>query len=333
MADQNYPVGEPISTVTLPAATGGVGALSYTLEPMIAGLTFDPDARTLSGTPTEIGTYEMTYRAEDAAENTSPADAATLTFKITVHEAALRDTAPSFSGAVADYRYPVGEPIEDLTLPAASGGNGALTYSLEPSVPGLNFDAEARTLRGTPTTAGRNPMIYTVADADDNTGADDAATQAFTITVTAAATPATEVAEALAALERTGAIPTLDRSASILGSDSDHDGVRDDVGGYIDSLDDSAAQRASLRQATRALNSALAVGASVAGSSDLRTTMAMVAGRSALPGADLWRRSCDREAGAGDEDHREHSGTVRRLCGVQQHDKRQRASVPAGRHL
>ena len=42
--------------------------------------------------------------------------------------------------------------IEPAVLPAASGGDGTLTYALSPALPsGLSFDAATRTLSGTPT--------------------------------------------------------------------------------------------------------------------------------------------------------------------------------------
>ena len=51
------------------------------------------------------------------------------------------DTAPSFGGAAVDDRtYATDQAIEPLELPAAAGGDGALTYSLDPDVPGLTFD-------------------------------------------------------------------------------------------------------------------------------------------------------------------------------------------------
>ena len=71
----------------LPVATGGNGALSYRLtsEPAgIAGLTFDPAARRLSGTPATEGSWTFTYRADDADHNRAHADAAVLTFGVTV---------------------------------------------------------------------------------------------------------------------------------------------------------------------------------------------------------------------------------------------------------
>ena len=178
--DQAYTVGEAISPLLLPEAVGGNGALSYELRPAVPGLTFDPAARTLRGTPGTAGTYAMTYRVSDADDNTAASDADTLSFTITVREA---DTAPRFAERVTHQTYTVGEAITPLVLPEALGGNGPLSYELRPAVPGLTFDPAARTLRGTPGTAGTYAMTYRVSDADDNTSASDAGTLSFTITV------------------------------------------------------------------------------------------------------------------------------------------------------
>lgn len=54
VADQAWTVGVAIH-MSLPAATGGNPPLSYELSPELqTGLTFDPTARTISGTPTAI---------------------------------------------------------------------------------------------------------------------------------------------------------------------------------------------------------------------------------------------------------------------------------------
>ena len=121
------------------------------------------------------------------------------------------DTAPSFAATVADQNYAVGAAIQRLTLPEASGGNGALRYTLGPEVPpGLSFDAAARTLTGTPELEGVYEMTYRVEDSDDNTSAADAATLAFTITVS----PETAVATVVSAV-RAGAADGVLRFASL----------------------------------------------------------------------------------------------------------------------
>ena len=98
------------------------------------------------------------------------------------------DTAPAFAVTVADQTYTEGDAISPLTLPEASGGNGTLSYSLTPTVPGLTFTAATRTLGGTPTSAGTYAMTYQAVDGDANTAASDAATLSFTIMVQPAAT-------------------------------------------------------------------------------------------------------------------------------------------------
>ena len=96
--------------------------------------------------------------------------------------AAEVDRFPSFRTAAApgNQSYTVGTAIDALTLPAASGGNGDLTYTLSPVVPGLTFNASTRQLTGTPTTAASYNMTYTVTDEDG-----DADSLGFTIAVSA----------------------------------------------------------------------------------------------------------------------------------------------------
>ena len=179
--DQRYTVNTAITDLVLPAATGGDGALTYSLAPALPpGLTFVADTRTLSGTPTEsqdATEYSYTVTDEDG-------DTATLMFNIT---AAPADEMPSFGEAVIDdQRYTVNTAITDLVLPAATGGDGALTYSLAPALPpGLTFVADTRTLSGTPTESqDATEYSYTVTDEDGDT-----ATLMFNIT----AAPADEM--------------------------------------------------------------------------------------------------------------------------------------------
>ena len=63
------------------------------------------------------------------------------------------------------FEYVVGTAIEPYILPAATGGIGDKTYSVSATLPaGLVFDAETRTLSGTPLTAGDATVVYTVID-------------------------------------------------------------------------------------------------------------------------------------------------------------------------
>ena len=80
--NQTYTVGTAISALSLPTASGGDGALTYSLSPEVPGLSFNVTTRRLSGTPSSAGTYNMTYRARDVDGDTD-----SLTFTITVENA------------------------------------------------------------------------------------------------------------------------------------------------------------------------------------------------------------------------------------------------------
>ena len=76
------------------------------------------------------------------------------------------DLAPEFSATLGDQTFNTRGETTELTLPAAEGGDGALSYMLLPVVPGLSFDAQQRQLTGTPSRVGAYLMVYRVADAD-----------------------------------------------------------------------------------------------------------------------------------------------------------------------
>lgn len=66
-------------------------------------------------------------------------------------------------------------------------------------------------------------------------------------------------AEKIAALEASGALPKLDRSAHVKGADANSNGVRDDIDTYIAAEYSQQAQRAALTQFAAALQSSLLV--------------------------------------------------------------------------
>ncbi len=82
--DQTWVQNTAVGALTLPAASGGDGGLTYALTPSLpAGVTFTDSTRTLSGTPTAVQEAgEYTYTATD-----TDGDAAALTFAITVTQA------------------------------------------------------------------------------------------------------------------------------------------------------------------------------------------------------------------------------------------------------
>ncbi len=190
--NQRWPVDDPVRLL-LPEATGFLGTPTYTLTgpngtdlTEVPGLTFTVDNRVsgpdtmgerteccnlvLAGTPTLptllVGTV-LTYTVTDTGSGDVSA-----TFTVTIDNRENRLLTPP-----ANQRYMTGVPIDPpVTLPAAVNPSGTPIYTLtgfggealSTAIPGLTFDAAARTLSGTPLVFGRTALIYTVTD-DDNT--------------------------------------------------------------------------------------------------------------------------------------------------------------------
>ena len=144
VAAQRYMVGTAITPLILPAATGGDPPLRYALTSALpVGLSFDETTRTMSGTPAaEQATTTYTLMVADG-----DGDTVRLTFTVEV----VPDLTPTFGDAAVEaQRYRVGTPVA-LPLPAATGGDGALSYRLAPALPvGLSFDNATRSVSGTP---------------------------------------------------------------------------------------------------------------------------------------------------------------------------------------
>ena len=178
--DQTYSRTVAIAALTLPDATGGTGALTYTLTDVTqlpAGLAYAPGTRVLSGTPTATGVVTLTYTATDTNGST-----ASDTFTVTVIEGLSLSTPDNQA-------YTINRPIPDLTLPEGAGGIVPRSYTLTgpssgPLPPGLTFDATTRALTGTPTAMATTTLTYTATDSQTPTA--DTASATFTVSVAAA---------------------------------------------------------------------------------------------------------------------------------------------------
>ena len=184
--DQTYTQNTAITDLVLPVATGGVGALTYTLTPVPAGLMFDATTRTLSGMPTATTDTATTHTYTVTDSTTDTALTVTLTFTITVN---AEGTALTFSGTIANQTYTQNTAITDLVLPEATGGMGSYMYTLTPVPAGLMFDATTRTLSGMPTATTDTATTHTYTVTDSTTDTALTKTLTFTITVNEEGSP------------------------------------------------------------------------------------------------------------------------------------------------
>ena len=160
-------------SVTLPIGTGGDSPLAYSISNLPTGLSFNPSTREITGIATTAERKTVTYTVTDADGDT---DSSEFTFTIAA------DRVPS-EPAVQNQIGDVGTALT-ITLPVGTGGNSPLTYSISNLPSGLSFNANTRTITGTPTTPQRKTVTYMIMDADG-----DGASSRFTFTITAGLTP------------------------------------------------------------------------------------------------------------------------------------------------
>ena len=160
--DQAFVIGT-FRSVTLPAATGGVGPYTYSFTcvggMLPSGVGFAPATRELAGTADAVFRDSCTYTVTDSAQ-----PAATVSRNIEVTSAAGRSLAlPPVSGQA----FVIGT-FRSVTLPAATGGVGPYTYSFTCAggmlPPGVGFAPATRVLAGTADAVFRDSCTYAVTD-------------------------------------------------------------------------------------------------------------------------------------------------------------------------
>ena len=171
----NWARGQGIVEFTAPAATGGNTPLSYTASGLPVGITMSA-ARTVSGTPAEVGSGTATVTVADA-----DGDTASFVFDWSV---VADDLMPSFGlASIPDRSWVTGKEITPFTAPAATAGNAPLMHGVNGLPEGV-FMLESLQIEGTPTAAGSGTATVAARDADA-----DMARVSFNWTVTADAAP------------------------------------------------------------------------------------------------------------------------------------------------
>ncbi len=151
-----FVINKAITPFVLPEAKGGLGMLEHTLSQLPPGLLFeDQNARTISGTPTQTGTWIMSYTATDMS--TVP-QTAQLRFQIKIVEAI------DFDGEVPDNILFQQGCYIDYQLPSASGGVGRITYETMGLPTFLNFDMQTRRITGIMKEIGQFGIQYSAWD-------------------------------------------------------------------------------------------------------------------------------------------------------------------------
>jgi hypothetical protein len=193
------PAGTPFSAAF--TQSGGVGTVTFSLASgtLPTGLTLAANG-TLSGTPTQGGTFTITVTATDSNGCTGTSAAYTLTVTCPT----ITVTNPSTTTAT------VGSPFS-VTF-TQSGGVGTVTFTTSSTLPSGVTLAANGTLSGTPSVVGTFPIVVTATDANGCTGTGATYTLVVNCQVITVTNPATSSGTVDAAFSATftesGAIST-----------------------------------------------------------------------------------------------------------------------------
>jgi hypothetical protein len=133
---------------------GGAGAVTVQMIGGTAPPGMHVDGNTISGTPTTVGTYTVTFRAQDSY--VGGPQTITQDFDIVVREKPPVIVTKEMPKAI------VGRPY-DFSF-AVDGGTRPFNWTSQFPIPGLTFNTAAGRFTGTPTVADRYAVVVDVHD-------------------------------------------------------------------------------------------------------------------------------------------------------------------------
>ncbi len=209
--DQTTEVNTPIKDVALSGEDNSGQPVTHEVSGLPEGVTFNPETNTISGTPTTVGSYEVTVVTTDESGNTTE-----TTFTITVE-----DTLPPTVDPVEDQTTEVNTPIKDITLNGKDNSGKPVTHEVSGLPEGVTYDSETNTISGTPTTVGSYDVTVVTTDESGNT-----TETTFTITVEDTTAPDVDPVE-----DQTTEVNTPIEDVSLNGEDNSGKPVTHEVSG------------------------------------------------------------------------------------------------------
>ena len=174
VADQTQEVNTEINPIKIEATDNSGQAVTNKVEGLPAGITFDEATNTISGTPSEVGSYTVTVTTTDENGN-----ATETTFTIDVE-----DTTKPTVEDITDQTQEINTEMTPIKIEATDNSGQAVTNKVEGLPDGVTFDEATNTISGTPSEVGKYLITITTIDKDGNT-----ATTTLTINVIDTTTP------------------------------------------------------------------------------------------------------------------------------------------------
>ena len=149
-ADYTFTAGNEITPITLKIPKNAT--VSYTGGSLPNGLNWSADNKTITGTPTQVGTfqtYAYVYRTDKSGNN----QYAYAYVNITVNSVPLNFSIPDNTKTV--------KALDELPPIQLQADGALLTITSGELPPGVNYDAATKTVSGTPTKVGTYTATFT----------------------------------------------------------------------------------------------------------------------------------------------------------------------------
>lgn len=157
--NQSVELGHPIKAITVNTVDNSTGPHTITVEGLPKGVTFDSKSNQITGTSTEVGTFNVTAKATDPSGNQS----ASKVFKLVV-----TDTTKPTIEAILNQSKELGTAIDTISPQVTDNGSGPNKIEVEGLPDGVTYDAKSNTISGTPKSVGNYAIKVKVTDPSGN---------------------------------------------------------------------------------------------------------------------------------------------------------------------
>ena len=158
VADQTQEVNTEINPIKIEATDNSGQAVTNKVEGLPAGITFDEATNTISGTPSEVGSYTVTVTTTDENGN-----ATETTFTIDVE-----DTTKPTVEDITDQTQEINTEINPIKIETTDNSGQTVTNKVEGLPDGVTFDEATNTISGTPSEVGSYTVTVTTTDENGN---------------------------------------------------------------------------------------------------------------------------------------------------------------------